>query len=315
MTVHEIPLDSSSLIGCFSKEIPSFITVRSGDRIKCTIPDAGWGMYENGIRVKPYDRPPGAGHALIGPVYVEGAKAGMTLAVTINELVTGPFGFTAAGHYPNWQNRMLGLTAYDEIILSWKLSSTQQTGSCAIGGKTFQVALNPFLGVMGMPPNEPGNHSTFPPRSCGGNIDCKELVKGSTLYLPISVDGALFCFGDGHAAQGDGEVSCQAIECPMELADITITLEENMAITQPRAFTPNGWVTFGFHEDLNEATVIALDGMLQLMGEKYGLDRVEAIAIGSSVIDLRITQIVNGVKGVHAVLPHNALSVLEGDDS
>lgn len=92
----------------------------------------------------------------------------------------------------------------------------------------------------------------------------------------------------------------------MELVDITINVIDDMILTNPRAHTPSGWLTFGFHEDLNEATVQALDGMLNLMGELYGLDRVEAIALGSAVIDLRITQIVNGVKGVHAVLPHDA---------
>ena len=87
-------------------------------------------------------------------------------------------------------------------------------------------ALAPFLGVMGMPPDEPGVHSTGPPRRCGGNIDCKELVAGTTLYLPISVDGALFSAGDGHAAQGDGEVSGTAIECPVERAELTLELSD-----------------------------------------------------------------------------------------
>ncbi|ALS28777.1 acetamidase/formamidase [Paenibacillus sp. 32O-W] len=164
-----------------------------------------------------------------------------------------------------------------------------------------------------MPPQDTGIYSTWPPRFCGGNIDCKELVKGSALYLPIPVHGGYLSIGDGHALQGDGEVSCQAIECPMEMVDVTIHLHKNMRLTNPRANTPSGWLTFGFHEDLNEATIQALDGVLELIGEKYGLNRVEAMAIGSSVIDLRITQIVNGVKGVHACLPHGALTQLEED--
>lgn len=126
----------------------------------------------------------------------------------------------------------------------------------------------------------------------------------------------MFSVGDGHAAQGDGEVSCQAIECPMEEVSLTFVLHADLTLTMPRACTPAGWLTFGFHEDLNEATVQALDGMLDLMGELYGLNRVQAIAIGSTVVDLCITQVVNGVKGVHAVLPHRAITaeaeVLEG---
>jgi acetamidase/formamidase len=122
------------------------------------------------------------------------------------------------------------------------------------------------------------------------------------------VDGAYLAIGDGHAVQGDGEVSCQAIECPMDLVDVTVQLLDDKPLTNPRAHTPSSWITFGFHEDLDEATVQALDGMLDLMGDLYGLSRVEAIALGSSIIDLRITQIVNGTKGVHACLPHRAFN-------
>ncbi|WP_235857405.1 acetamidase/formamidase family protein [Paenibacillus albiflavus] len=233
----------------------------------------------------------------------------MTLEIQLNEIQIGRYGFTAAGFYPNWQNKQLKLTEFPEIILEWQLDPDSMKGTCVLKEKVFAVDLNPFLGVIGMPPEETGIHSTFPPRYCGGNLDCKELVAGSTLYLPISVDGAYLALGDGHAAQGDGEVSCQAIECPMELVDVTVKLNKELKLKNPRANKPSGWITFGLHEELNEATVQALDGMLDLIGELYGLDRVQAIAIGSSVIDLRITQIVNGVKGVHACLPHNAITI------
>jgi acetamidase/formamidase len=160
---------------------------------------------------------------------------------------------------------------------------------------------------MGMPPDEPGNHPTYPPRFCGGNIDCKELIAGSTLFLPIPVDGGLFSVGDGHAVQGDGEVGCPALECPMDVVDLTLTVHEDIKLSMPRAKTPTAWITMGFHEDLNEATIIALDGMLNLMKELFGYERKEALALASLVVDLRITQIVNGVRGVHAVLPHDAI--------
>jgi len=160
---------------------------------------------------------------------------------------------------------------------------------------------------MGMPPDEPGKHPTPPPRYCGGNIDCKELTAGSSLFLPIPVEGGLFSVGDGHAAQGDGEVSVLAIECPMERVELTFQLHPEMALTMPRIRTPNAWMTLGFHEDLLEATYLALEGMLTLISEQYGVDRRNALALASVVVDMRVTQIVNGVRGAHAVLADGAI--------
>src|SRR5262245_3691072 len=150
-------------------------------------------------------------------------------------------------------------------------------------------------------------HSTFPPRRSGGNLDCKELVAGSHLYLPIPVDGALFSVGDGHAIQGDGEVAGPALECPMEHVELEFYLHDTFRVEMPRAHTPMGWITFGLHEDLNEACAVALDGMLDLMRSEYNVTRKEALALSSLLVNLHVTQVVNGVKGVHAVLPHGAL--------
>lgn len=314
MVTHTIPLVQGNLVGSFTTEVDPVLTVKSGDTIRFETTDASWAIGpSNKERIKPFTKREriDIGHSLIGPIFIEEAKQGMTLEIQFNDIIPGQYGFTAAGKYPNWQNQKLKLTEFDEIILDWRLNKETMEGSCEINGKAFSVGLRPFMGIIGMPPEESGIHSTWPPRFSGGNMDCKELVKGSTLYLPIPVDGGYLSIGDGHAAQGDGEVSCQAIECRMELVDVTVSLHKELKIANPRANTPSGWITFGFHEDLNEATVAALDGMLDLMGELYGLDRVEAIAIGSSVIDLRITQIVNGVKGVHACLPHGALNIKE----
>ena len=159
---------------------------------------------------------------------------------------------------------------------------------------------------MGMPPDEPGRHSTAPPRRCGGNIDCKELVAGTTLYLPISVDGALFSAGDGHAAQGDGEVSGTAIECPVERAELTLELSD-LELRTPIARTGASWIAFGFADDLDLAAEEAMATMLDLMEREFELDRDYALALSSVVVDLRVTQIVNGVKGVHAVLRDDAI--------
>jgi acetamidase/formamidase len=304
---HIVELSQNALIGSLSALVPPILRINSGDSIAFQTLDAGWGTGPNyAQRHRPVARRHSidGGHALVGPFFVEGARKGMTLAITFNAIVPGPYGFTSAGHYPNWQNRMLGLTEVDEIILDWRVDSVAARATCSIGNRSYDVPVRPFMGVVGLPPDDVAGHSTWHPRFCGGNIDCRELVEGSTLYLPVSVDGAYLAVGDGHAAQGDGEISCQAIECPMSNVDITVRLDDGMELKCPRANTPAGWITFGFHEDLNEAAVQALDGMLELMGELYGLSRVEAIALGSTVVDLRITQIVNGTKGVHACLPH-----------
>jgi len=189
-------------------------------------------------------------------------------------------------------------------VLRWELDADTAVGRDQAGR---EVGLGPFLGVIGMPPAEPGVHSTGPPRTSGGNIDCKELVAGTTLFLPIPVDGALVSAGDGHAAQGDGEVSQLAIEAPVERAQLTLSVREDLRLTTPIAWTPGAWLTFGFDEDLDEAAAVAIDAMLELMGCELGLERREALALASVVVDLRVTQMVNGVRGIHARLAHDAL--------
>ena len=163
------------------------------------------------------------------------------------------------------------------------------------------------MGVLGCAPDEAGVLSTIPPRACGGNIDCRELVTGSTLFLPIAVDGALFSTGDGHGAQGDGEVGGTAIECAMERVDLSFALRDDLPLTTPLARTPAGWVAMGFHEDLDEAAFLALEAMIAFIGPRLGLGRADALALCSVAVDLRVTQIVNRVKGVHALLAPDAV--------
>jgi acetamidase/formamidase len=184
-------------------------------------------------------------------------------------------------------------------LIRWELEGDVGRG----GGRSVRLA--PFLGVMGMPPPEPGFHSTHPPRQWGGNIDCKELVAGATLYLPIPVEGALFSTGDGHAAQGDGEVSGTAIECPVS-AVLTLDVRDDIELEWPFARAGDSWLTFGFDEHLGRAARIAVDGMLDLMERELGMSRDDALAFASVVVDLRVTQVVNGVLGIHAVLRDDA---------
>jgi len=309
--IHKLELKTENLHGSFSNEYQPILTIDSGDSIQLITPDIKWGYakLKNDERtlLGSRENEDKRGHPMIGPVSIRGATAGSVLEVRMNEITPGSYGQNWAGGISNWENNKLGIAKSEQVTLDWELNATTMTGSCLIGEKKFHVGLSPFMGVLGVAPAESGVHETPPPRYCGGNIDCKELVKGSKLYLPISVEGALFSVGDGHAVQGDGEVSGTAIECPMDHVDMTLTVREDMQLKLPRANTPSGWITFGFHEDLNEAAAIALDEMVRLMMEDYRVSKVEATALASVVVDLRITQVVNGVKGVHAVLPHGSI--------
>jgi acetamidase/formamidase len=211
---------------------------------------------------------------------------------------------TQAGGFATPLNARRGVADGETLTLLWSLDADSATGRSDAG---HEVGLAPFLGVIGMPPDEPGIHSTAPPRRCGGNIDCKELVAGTKLFVPIPVDGALLSAGDGHAAQGDGEVSQLAIEAPMERAVLTLSVRDDLRLEWPIAWTPDAWLTFGFDEDLDEAAAIAIDGMLALLQREHGLVRREALALASVVVDLRVTQLVNGARGIHARCAHDAL--------
>jgi acetamidase/formamidase len=306
VAVHEIPLERRTLHGHFSRDLEPILTVDPGDSIAFSCLNAGW----RGADWEPFAdrRPDGdeldAGHALIGPVEVRSARAGQTLEVRIEEVRIGAWGVTDAGGWHTPLNERLRVADGEPAGLEWKLDAGAGVGR---DQHDRQVRLRPFLGVIGMPPDETGVHSTGPPRSCGGNIDCKELVAGTTLFLPIPVDGALLSAGDGHAAQGDGEVSQLAIEAPVERARLTLVVRDDLRLTNPIAWTPEAWLTFGFDEDLDEAAAQAIDGMLDLMAREHGFERRESLALASVVVDLRVTQMVNGARGIHARLAHDAL--------
>jgi len=286
--MHDIPLERGNLHGHFSRELPPILTIDSGDTICFATLDAGWHLVPQGQYFDDLDPELDGGHALVGPFELRGARAGATLEVRID-----------AVEVADW-----GITFGDGEGMLWSLDAAAATGT---GPAAATVALAPFLGVLGMPPPEPGVHSTIPPRRWGGNIDCKELVAGTTLYLPISVDGALFSAGDGHARQGDGEVSGTAIECPLTRAELTLVLRDDLELEQPRAETATTWITFGFDEDLDLAAEAATEGMLDLIVRELDVDRRQALALASVAVDLRVTQVVNSVKGVHAVLVRDAI--------
>lgn len=309
MAVYTLEPERRTLHGHFSRELEPVLTIDPSDTVRYRTLDAGWGLApydERGERPLFAPREPGLddGHALCGPVFVRGAEPGMALEVHIGTLQPAAWGWNRGGGWDTPLYRKLGVAEGESRLLRWTLDVGRMVGEDQDG---HRVALSPFMGVMGGPPPEAGVHPTAPPRVWGGNLDCKELTAGSTLFLPVAVPGALFSVGDGHAAQGDGEVSGTAIECPVERLELTFGLREDMNLKTPRAKTPQAWLSFGFHEDLNEATALALADMLSLMQGLLGVDRKDALALASVVVDLRVTQVVNGVCGVHAALPHGAV--------
>lgn len=250
-------------------------SVAPGEPVSFHAFNAGWHWDPGDESTRPED----GGHALAGPFEVRGARAGQTLVVHIDEVT--PRGW--------------GETFGDGERFEWTLDGdTWRMG-------VHTVASAPFLGVIGMSPPEPGKHSTIPPRRWGGNIDCKLLVAGTTLYLPIPVDGALLMAGDCHGTQGDGEVSGTAIETPLEQATLTLDVVD-LELRSPIARTPDAWLAFGFDEDLDAAAAQATETMLDLMERELGVSRAEALAVASVSVDLHVTQVVNVAKGVHAIL-------------
>ena len=284
VAMHELPLDPPTCTATSRASSSRCSTVDPGDSVRIAVPNAGWRRRPR--RARRRRRDPSSTPAMRSPGRSRCAAPGRPDARrAIDEVVPGPWGatFTRAA-------------APDRL-------GARRTASAAAAGRAVRLA--PFLGVLGMPPDEPGVHSTIPPRRCGGNIDCKELVAGTTLFLPIPVDGALFSAGDGHAAQGDGEVSGTAIEAPVE-ATLTLDVRDDLPLEWPVARIDGAWLTFGFDEHLGRAARIAVDGMLDLMEREHGLSRPDALGLASVVVDLRVTQVVNEVLGVHAVLRDDA---------
>jgi acetamidase/formamidase len=259
----------------------------------------------------------------IGPVFIKSALPGDVLKIEFLDLQTASFGWTAI--FPSSLN--FGLLA-DEFpnprLKIWDLETHKKEGY-TVFKEGIHIPITPFLGVVGVAREEKGEWSTIPPYETGGNIDCKHITAGSTLYLPVKVPGALFSCGDGHAAQGDGEVCGTAIETQMR-ASIRLTVEKNKPwVVSPHYLTPSGeghasacgkrvgkgeYAALGIDPDLREASRKALRGLIDwLVGEK-GLEREEAYMLASVAADLKIAEAVDMPHyGVACVLP---LSVFVG---
>lgn len=302
---HRLAATRENLHGHFSRDLDAVLRIEPGDTVSFQCLDAGWGLEpHNGVDIHRRELPKGeldSGHALTGPVWINGAIPGQTLKIAIEKIELGDWGTTMIGGWPSDWNKKLGVEK-EGIFFTWTYEDGRATNQFG-----HSLAVAPFMGVMGMPTDEGGILSTIPPRRTGGNIDCRDLVAGSTLYLPIEVDGALFSTGDGHAAQGDGEVCITAIETPMEEVRLTFDLLDDMPIRGPVADTPSGWLAMGFGQDLDGATLDAVNSMAELLSHLHGLDRLKALGLCSVAVDFHVTQVVNGVVGVHGVLPHGKI--------
>lgn len=236
------------------------------------------------------------GHILTGPVAVRGAEPGDALEVRIRRVelrqdwgwnLIKPLAGTLPDEFPDerWMNIPLD-AGRGVATLPWGL----------------ELPCAPFFGVMGVaPPPAWGRITSLIPRAHGGNLDLKELVAGTTLLLPVHVPGALFSVGDGHAAQGDGEVCVTAIETALT-GEFEFRLRKGARLARPRAETPTHLITMGIDPDLDRCAEIALRDMIALLGETAGLGREDAYTLCSLAADLRITQTVNGAKGVHCMI-------------
>lgn len=235
-------------------------------------------------------------HMMTGPLAIEGAEPGDSLAIRIIDIkLRTDWGY-------NTQRPLRGTLPEDFPYLrrtNIPLDKATMTARLPWGKS---LKLNPFFGVMGVaPPPAWGAVSSIEPRAFGGNIDLKELVPGATLHLPVFVPGALFSVGDGHGAQGDGEVNLTAIETSLE-GTFEIHLNKASGLEFPRAETATHWITMGFDPDLDDAAKQALREMIKLLGELAQMHPADAYMLCSLACDLRITQLVDGNKGVHAML-------------
>ena len=290
--------------GFFDAALAPVVTVGSGDEITIdtisggprNLPGPGFHVPPELLELHAAGEPDMPGHILTGPVAVRGAAPGDVLRVDILEVslrqdwgfnYLGPLKGTLPDDFPDHHHTIIPLDAQRGIAtLPWGL----------------ELDLAPFFGVMGVaPPPTWGRISTIEPRVHGGNIDNKELVAGSTLYLPVFAEGALFSCGDGHGAQGDGEVCVTAIETALR-GRFRLTVLKDRAIRYPQAETATHYITMGMDADLDRCAEMALRDMIALVSARAGISREEAYMLCSLAGDLRITQTVNREKGVHMMM-------------
>ena len=298
--------------GHYDASLEPVLTVNPGDTIKIetlSLPK-GQGTDFTSLGISPQEIPrdfirvleevkekgPGP-HSLTGPIYVEGAKPQDVLEVEMLEINPRlPFGHTifrpGAGTIPD----RFPYTRTKIIRINMNERTAELPGGAI-------APLKPFFGSIGVaPPPITGRISSTPPGSYGGNMDNKELTQGSKVYIPVHAEGALLSMGDGHALQGDGEVCGTAVETSLT-GTIRLQLRKDLQLKWPMAETPTHIITMGFHQDLDEATRIALHNTIDYLTDIQGMTEDDAYMLSSIAVDFHVTQTVNGVKGIHGLLP------------
>jgi acetamidase/formamidase len=309
-SVHTLPATPATVAyGYYWSEAKPALRVRSGDfvDVETMLTNTPTGLERLGVR--PSDIPqslrdivaqdtgslrgPG-GHILTGPIYVEGADSGDVLEVRIKS-ITLPIDYA----YNGCRGYLPELCGPNRVSTLIHLDREHMTAEVMPG---VVVPLRPFFGSIGVAPAPAlGRVSSNPPSRHAGNLDNKELVAGTTLYIPVFVRGALLEVGDGHAAQGDGEVDQTAIETNLR-GRLQLVVRKDMRLEWPRAETPTHWITMGTDTSLTVATKTAIREMVKFLQEARGLTQTQAYQAASMAADLRITQLVDGNVGVHMMI-------------
>ena len=296
--------------GFLDAKLPPVLRVASGDRVTIdtvsgipeAMPPEGFTVRDALRRIHEKARRGPGPHVLTGPIWVEGAEPGDTLEVRIQAIeladdwgwnIIRPLMGSLPEDFPLFQARHLPIDRASRTTrLPW--------------GATLPLA--PFFGIMAVaPPAVYGSVTSVVPREFGGNIDNKELVAGATLYLPVFAPGALFSAGDGHAVQGDGEVCLTALETGL-VGTFELIVRKDLQVRFPRAETPSHLVSMGLHEDLDTAARQAVREMIDLVCERLPITREDAYSLCSLAADFRVTQLVDGNKGIHGLLAKSLLS-------
>ena len=243
---------------------------------------------------------PGRGpHTITGPIYVNGAEPGDVLKVKLNKIVPRAYGtnFNVPGMFGQFPKEYQdGQVKF--LYLDWDKKVTEFVPGVF-------VPLKPFPGTLGVARKEPGRYSSVPPGEYAGNMDIRDFVEGTTLYVPVHVTGALLWTGDSHAAQGNGEVNLTAIETAFKELSLTVEVVKTMKLDMPRIETPKSWITMGFDADLNKALDIVKEQTAKLLAEQRKIPLEQAAGLMHKVSDCRISQVVNIKKGIHCLNPKN----------
>ena len=301
--------------GYYDAAQPPVMRIRSGDtvEIRTAMIDTAEALQRLGVAADRIDaasteihrsiKDHGPGpHILTGPIFIEGAEPGDTLEVHIDSIRLGlPYAVNL--FFPG-----LGVLPEDFPYEYRKLIPLDEKRMLAHFAPGIEIPLHPFFGSMGVaPPPDLGRINSAPPWIHAGNMDNKELVAGTTLYIPVHARGALFSVGDAHAGQGNGEVSLAALETILS-GTFRLTVRKGPRLLWPRAETPTHWMTMGFDENLDVAIRTALREMISLLADRYKLSREDAYLLASDAVDFSITQLVDGKRGVHAMIRKSIFS-------